>query len=184
MADQTNKLLAAVLAIATCIVVLLPHRCPSAVAWFVVPIVVDSVDTVKIRRSASHVDEEVLVGVPVFANRDATSAVVFEHAVVCVLAPAEHSRPRSVLGGFFTIAPFTMSSAFLSTLHSEFDAEAPTRFRLAVSQHVTAQRFFLPTVASAKPRELLADALLGQAQDDPSTATSSGHVSFHGWEGN
>lgn len=71
---------------------------PSAIAWLVVAVVVDSVNRVAWGPS-SHISEEVFELLPSLAHFDAASAVILVFMVFHILATRNHSQPNVVLRG-------------------------------------------------------------------------------------
>lgn len=70
---------------------------PAAVAWFVVPIIVDAIQRTA-NRTRPHVSQECLERVaPAVAHRDATAAVIGEAVVASREAPLSHAAPTLVL---------------------------------------------------------------------------------------
>ncbi len=82
---------------------LLCARGPSAVAWLVVPIVVDSLDR-ELWWARPHVGQEVLVGSPTLAERDASGSVVGERLRLWIEASLLDRSPRHVLAWFGLVA--------------------------------------------------------------------------------
>lgn len=74
---------------------LLFRRCPPAVPWLVVSVVVDTIDRLP-RRARAHVGEEVWVLVPAFANADAPASPVGVTRMSRVTATTHHAVPRVV----------------------------------------------------------------------------------------
>lgn len=83
---------------ATSVLCLLCHRRPPAVRRLVVSVYVDALNGVPRRGHSPHVCDEVFEGLPPFANRDASPAVVWPRHVVRVATPSAHLHPRLVLG--------------------------------------------------------------------------------------
>lgn len=80
----------------TCILALLDGCLPSAVSWFVIPVVVDASNGCS-GRSVAHVGKEVLKARPAFTDFDSSSAVMFKAFCGRVLASSPHSLPACVL---------------------------------------------------------------------------------------
>lgn len=72
---------------------------PSAVARFVVPVVVDTVEF-ETSRCFAHVGKEVLEGVPSFAHLDAPPSVVYKSRMSRVETSTTHCSPYLVGGSF------------------------------------------------------------------------------------
>ena len=83
---------------------------PSAIAWLVRPVIVDSVDGMARGRSLAHIGEERLETVPPsVAYGDAASAVVLPANVPRIRAALHDSTPRVVLGSSLSSSAVTMS---------------------------------------------------------------------------
>lgn len=77
--------------------VLFFHCRPSAVLRTVALVVVDAVNSLSV-RTATHVFEKVFKGAPVFANRNAATAIVFVVAMLWVSAALVNPGPNVVFG--------------------------------------------------------------------------------------
>lgn len=78
-----------------CILALLDGCLPSAVARFIIPVVVDASNGCS-GRSVPHVGKEVLEARPAFTDLDSSSAVMFKAVFSRVLASSPHSLPACV----------------------------------------------------------------------------------------
>ncbi len=76
------------------------HCSPTAVFRFVISIVVDSVDRISLRWSATHVCKKVFECLPPFANRNPSASVSMKLMIVGVATPIFHPRPYSPFRGF------------------------------------------------------------------------------------
>src|SRR6266540_4838264 len=72
--------------------------CPAAVAWLVIPVVVDSVQAQVRGRAWTNVGIEGLEALPPrLADRDSPTAVAVIARIVRVMAPLQHLRPDHIL---------------------------------------------------------------------------------------
>ncbi len=83
---------------------LLLSRRPAAVARLVVPVVVDPVDLMFLRRTWPHVGKEVLERVhPTVANRDATATVAAPSFVIRVFASTFKASPDGIFAPLLAV---------------------------------------------------------------------------------
>lgn len=134
----------------TAIVVLLRTRGPSTVRRIVVALVVDSIERVRVRRSAPHVRDEVLVRAPLSADRDPACPVVLEEPMVRVVAPRQHVRPRAVFWRLLAVRPLSMPQRGFRTHRTpKLGAQAPTGLRAAHPQKFGSHVHLLAACAPA-----------------------------------
>lgn len=74
---------------------------PSAIAWFVVAVIIDALQREIRRRLTAHISDEILERLPSLANSDAAASVVYEVPSVGIHAPLFHCRPCDVLTGVY-----------------------------------------------------------------------------------
>lgn len=79
---------------------LFKRRCPPAVAWFIITIVVDSVNRVCRAGFFAHVFIKMQKGMPAFTYLDSTSTVPSITSVVGVMASLQHLAPGFVYSSF------------------------------------------------------------------------------------
>jgi hypothetical protein len=100
---------------------------PLAIAGFVVSVVVDALDRVLRTRPESHVNREILVSVPAFANSDSAPSVSGVTAVVRIETSLPHVEPRAVFGGFDSTERATVPDVYacwiFSSCHGDILAE-------------------------------------------------------------
>ena len=94
------------------IVGLLHARSPSAIAGFVVAIVVDSLKCVFLSRTFSHVVQEINEFTPTSTNRNSAFLVVLESWGGFLRASGDHASPRTVGRGVSTEPRVAMNNAF------------------------------------------------------------------------
>lgn len=76
--------------------------CPAAVAWFVVAVIVDAVESVPNSRALAHVGEEcgeAIRSTPAITDANPAATVFEKFRVVRVKAPLLHTCPRLVCRG-------------------------------------------------------------------------------------
>lgn len=122
--------------------------CPAAVAGGVIPIVVYSVEGMRIRGTSPHVGIEILKIPPPVANGDTPTSVVFEVGLLWVVAPPPHVRPGNPFGR--TTQPMCNRSNL-----AYFYKEAATGPRMASGQLGVPDQHFAPTFAAAIPEQRL-----------------------------
>jgi hypothetical protein len=117
---------------AAAIVGLFLHGRPTAIARFVIPVVVDAVDR-EAMRALTHVSQEIIEDQPSFADSDAAPSIVFPNMAFWIEASGFHGRPRTV----------GVSNAFLvcggvpvSGLSFPFSLKAPAARGVATRQIV------------------------------------------------
>ncbi len=69
-------------------------RCPSAIRWFVITIVVYALDRMFIGRAMSHIRDKILKIFPPFTYFNASSTVVCKTLAIFIVAPLSHSGPN------------------------------------------------------------------------------------------
>ena len=77
---------------------------PTAIFRRVVSIVVNSVNRMFWARAKPHIINEVDIGIPSFANLNASSAISMKSNCVWIIAPRPHRNPRMISGFFYTLA--------------------------------------------------------------------------------
>ena len=94
---------------------------PTAVTWFVVPVVVNSVKR-PASRAIPHVCQEILELHPTLANLDPSASISTVQVVLLIAAPVFHGPPTSILRRI----AFSMLSVIATP-------NAPIRSRIAAS---------------------------------------------------
>lgn len=123
-------------------------RGPLAVVRFVIPVVVDSLDS-RAFRSRPHVGQEVLERLPPpIADADTPSAVAVKMSLLGIVTSLNHSDPRFVRG-FIRHA----------VRRHGIELQAPAATVLAAFQVATAHDLLFAAVALTEPRDLLAEAI-------------------------
>src|SRR5262245_27625895 len=74
---------------------------PSTIGGFVVAVVVDALDPQAVRTS-THISQEVLVLIPAFAHRDASTTIIFVAVEVRIVAALSNGYPRPILDRVFS----------------------------------------------------------------------------------
>ena len=132
---------------------------PVAVFRLVVAVVVSTFDRMFVRRAPPHVGEEVLELQPAFADRDTSTAVVFERCMRRGVAAPKHRRPGPVLDRFrlFPVAAmrgFAMALRVLAERYAKFASKAAAALRVSRSQRVPLYFYDFSTLAPADPHHL------------------------------
>src|SRR5579859_11850 len=110
--------LATLTSVAALVLALFARGGPTAVAWLVVPVVVDPING-PTSRAFAHVGEKVLERVPALAHRDPATAVVVVGDVAGISAPIKHVFPRPVSGRITQAVPGVRGSYFGPRLRGE-----------------------------------------------------------------
>lgn len=129
------------------VVCLLALRRPTAVAGFVIPMVVRPAVERGSVRSLPHVGEEVVEGQPPVADRDAVLSVMRKGRVGRLLATAKHAPPRRVCRGWSAVAPAAVSVVKPCT---------PARHRVAADKRSALDDGGVPAVALTAPSDMSA----------------------------
>lgn len=117
---------------------LLPWRGPSAVARFIVAIVVDAINRVLGRRLRSHVLVEVEKGVaPAIADGDATSAPFAKTRVLGIGASLNQTRPGAMLSSVIQSVGFVITTS--------------ARLMAAIAKPCSSRIHFVSALAVAAP---------------------------------
>ena len=130
-------------------------RCrPTAIAGFVVAVVVDAVQR-QLVRSFTHVGEEVTKAVrslPSVADFDAASTVVFVKSIFGTTTPIKHSLPRTIRRR--TSLSFAGVSMFRHSDTHRFKFVAATRCGVSFSQVLALNRTYDTTIADTSPMSI------------------------------
>lgn len=147
---------------ATAPIICLPDvRRPLAIARFVIAIVVNSFDSMFVRRALAHIGKKVQKRLaPSIAYRNAPTAVIGKMFISGVVAAASHIAPHQE---FWGVSSPVDSSSFAGRLAAK-TAAGP---RPSVFQTFYGNRFFLAAVAAAKPAWMFfVDALFARSKSD------------------
>lgn len=130
-------------AVVALVVSLLKLSSPSAIARFVVAVVIDALDFVA-RRRIAHICIERGEGSPAFTDCNAASAIVFVRLRVRVIASISHPRPNNIdLSAFHSVQ---------SVRGPMFSPSATTGPYLSLTQFRASRHSFAPTLAGAAPK--------------------------------
>jgi len=125
---------------------------PTAICRFVISVWIDSIEVIGLIWSFAHILKEVFKLLPALTDNDSTSTVVFERINQWVLASASHTLPTAIGKAWsdflFCISTLSMSSG--NEADNGFLETATTR-NFAVSQMISANRFFSAAIAFTKP---------------------------------
>lgn len=138
---------------ATAIVRLFFSCGPTAIARFVIPIVVNAIDSVKTCWLEAHVAKEGRkVILPAITNRKATPAIVFVIVVLGIVASALEGAPGLVLWGVrVSTAPSSRMAMLELRPVAEGASKTTARFRNACHQRGSDDVFSSSALASASP---------------------------------
>jgi hypothetical protein len=145
---------------------LLTSSCPAAIAWFIVSVYVDPVDTVLRRRARTHVGIEIGKRLPSFTNRDASPAVVGILHQARVAAPVAHLGPDRILGALAQAVSRVYS-------RSDLAQQTPTRPQSPSTQVPAVDNFLSAAIAADVPSDesaLMAGAIKNKQSIKPSPA--------------
>ena len=146
--------------------------CPFAVSWFIIAIVIYSMDTVLRRWFAFHISEEVQIGIkPSLADFDTSSAVI---RILWVAGVATSIFDMCITTVFrrFTIA-FPMDSLAHVWNRNSFAMQASARLTLSRRQHSGFNTFFFAADTTADPGSTSDCAAQVLLDDDPSSESAS-----------
>lgn len=159
-------------------VVCLPYiSSPLAIAWLVIAVIVDSFDSVIVRRSLTHIGEKVQkCFAPPIAYRNSPAAIIGKMLVFPVVTAAPHVAPHEEFRG--VSAPVD-SSSFASGLATQTAAGAS----ISAFEFLNGYRLFISAIASAEPaRMFFACALFVRAKSNQATKSvirGNRHVSMY-----
>jgi hypothetical protein len=124
---------------------------PTAIFWAIDAIRVDPIILCSSEPSRSHVGQEILKGVPAFADTDATPTVVFVVYSVWIVATVAHVEPRSINRTWPTGMSVLEGKLFCST--------TPAARSMTTTQMGRGGDYYVPaklvtTVASARPSRI------------------------------
>ena len=140
-------------------------RRPSAVSGFVVPIIVDAVNTVSRRWSPPHVCNEVLEALPpAFANLNPTAAISLVFLHLGSVAAIQQRTPNEI---FWPPSPLACCSVSEPDRLSRFGVKASTTSCMAYAQTRPTNRCLLPAFAAASPNDLLSTERYRRAVQNP-----------------
>ena len=145
---------------------------PSAVARFVMPVVVDSIKR-KSWRAATHVcQERAEIVSPAFADGDSTGAVILVGGILRIRAASFHVAPARILGGIGG----SVSDAFETHART---SETSARDSLAGAEAHLSDVFDGSTGATASPRSEWFRPRMRQGKNGQATVCLSGQVERH-----
>lgn len=152
-------------------------RCPSAIAWLIVAIVVRPAVNACPRRAVTHVGVEILKVIqPARADLDSPAAVKAIVVSIGIRASLNHGLPRDIHTTLVqAVFPGDMVHAFSSIV----GAHAPTRELFAVSQAAVANIFCNSAVAATREISLAPTAHRGLRDNHEFPKTLANH--FYLW---
>jgi hypothetical protein len=121
--------------------------CPSAIAGFVIPVVVDAVKG-EVGRPFTHIGKEVYEVEPLFANCDTATSIVLPDMAFGVGASSYHRSPRSIGSGYAGLMRWGMA---VSGLGFSLSLKAPATGCVTARKVVADSDTFSSTVASVDP---------------------------------
>jgi hypothetical protein len=136
---------------------LLAGGCPAAIVWFVVAIIVDTVDAV-FGRPRAHISIKVFEFVPPRTNLDTATAIMGKIFCIGIPAACEHPGPNTKL------ACFTLPVCWLKpggALGRHIAPEAPATLMITGVQIAANHEPFVSAITSAPPSELSAGSIFG-----------------------
>ncbi len=125
-------------------------RGPTAVAWFIVSIIVNSIERA-IQWARPHIFVKVPEVVPPLADLDSTASVSVPIMVVSMVASANHCVPQGVLARLSAHIFVLMRHAGFSSLRSCFSFKATTRFDFPMLQMACSDQSGLTALTLTKP---------------------------------
>jgi hypothetical protein len=130
---------------------LLFRRCPTAIARFVVPVIVrEAIKRMFKGRSLAHVCQEIRKATPSLAGRNAAPAIVFVPGIIGVEAPILHASPNSIRRIDVAMPDgVTMNQCIPS--RSTFPSTRTTGRRISSKQIVGSNHRFISAIALAIP---------------------------------
>lgn len=147
-------------------------RRPPAVFRSVTEIVVDAVNAVLIRWRFAHIGIEGFKGLsPLFAHRNAATAIVNIGRLIRICTASNHATPNGVDASMF-------HAMRASVVTEQFILETTARFGIARSQSSSLDQAFCAAIATAEPEQtssfawMLSDAM----QDNPSTESLTRYI--------
>jgi hypothetical protein len=121
-----------------------PRR-PTAIARLVIAVVVDAVNAVLQRGATAHVGKKIGVLAPMFADRNASSAIVLE---ILPLRVATSSADIGPCQPFWRLMGFAMQA---TSLASFFAMKASARSSATAPQAIAGQEQFSATIPATEP---------------------------------
>ena len=118
---------------------------PTAVAGFVIAIVVNAVKAMKRAWASSHISDEIDIRCPAFAAGNSATSVSIIASVPWIVAPFAHGAPNSPFRSFVRF------SVYAEKLAKCFPSEASARASLPISQGSARTKKFLSAIAFDAP---------------------------------
>lgn len=155
--------------VASKVPLLVMARCPFAVIRLIADVVVHALDTVKWRRTESHVRQERSKSKPLSADANPAASVISEGFIARVLAALDHGVPYSVFWRF-------MVNAVVAVLGAKFIPNAAAAPSDAAHQLCSLDGLLSAAVALALPFKAVGSGGLIQRDDYQTAKASSAEV--------
>jgi hypothetical protein len=122
-------------------------RCPSAIARFVVAIVVDTIKRVAFAWMRWHIVQEVFKLVPPITNDDSTATIIEKCLATRIVTAIKHRGPRFE----HRTAGMAVSSEPDAVRSRRFTSKAAARFGHTISKSACVDGLGVAAIADAKP---------------------------------
>jgi hypothetical protein len=140
---------------ATAIVRLLFWRCPPAISWLVIPVIIRiAIYRMLSAWSRSHVGEKRRKSIPSLTYTNAAPAISFIGVRARIVTAIAHARPSFVFDKFFSV--LCRPVAQLRARSQMFFHKTATASRLSVTQPATPGNCLITTLTSTDPSHLSA----------------------------
>ena len=154
---------------------LLAPRCPAAVVWRVIAIVVDAIKAMAARRTSAHIGEEILETLhPAVADHDPASAVTVPVLIGRQSTSLSHAPPCTVFRRRIT-ARLAMRGEFFSGLVAP---KTPATDRILTAEVRPQHGRLVATITSAEPYGLAPVSVGRTSADNKPANPDSSHVHY------
>lgn len=135
---------------------LLSPRCPNAIAWLIITVIIHSFKRVFRGRFVSHVFQKAYECQPTFTNANTSSAIMAIGRILWIPAPTKHTGPRVVSRSATVVGVMSMLSSMLSGHLPRVAAAADNRSTAKTTcSYLLLDSAFAATEPKILPRSIL-----------------------------
>jgi hypothetical protein len=118
---------------------------PTTVVWFVIAIIVDTINRMRGTWLSAHIGKKIAKDMPTLADLNAAAAVVFEPWIIRISASGTHGNPRTIFRRHFVTTSLAVNA-------SELLYSMPACACVTVAQTISSHDCLLAAVAKTEPK--------------------------------
>lgn len=150
--------------------------CPSTIFWFVIPIIIYSVDRMRLGWFSSHVFYEIFKFHPSLAYLNAPSSVILIFWIIGIITSSFQQAPRVILrNSSFSTSRHSMGSP--STISKKFSKNTAAAFYMAIKNTINSACHFISAITLTFKKSA-SFYLMGKLNNKKSIELLSGNISW------